>query len=70
MIDRFRRWLYEPDEELAEHLREPLTFRTLSINFPSRTITIDGTTHTIEADSVAIPILSTEHPVIPGGRRW
>ena len=46
----------------------PLTYRTMSVHFPSRTFTIDDNSTTVEADTVTFPILSTEKPVIPGRR--
>lgn len=49
----------------------PVTYRTIEVNFPNKTVTLDGATHQIEADVVVFPILDTDTMVFPrGGGQW
>jgi hypothetical protein len=46
-------------------LPKPIWYRTLTIDFVNRTFGFDGQVIRIESDAVSIPVLSTEHPILP-----
>jgi hypothetical protein len=55
--------------QTEQALGAPISIRTLTIGFDSRTVTIGRSTFTTEHPFVSIPIVSTDRLLLPDGLR-
>lgn len=53
------------DEITRRHMMKPITFRTMLIRFDTHEITYEGRTIHSPHDCVTIPIISTDHALVP-----